>query len=202
MALYHLSEAMHKQTTIKEHAIPSPIQWQCVMTRGARLWSLWTEKDPNNRDLFPLAEDIFAHPNCSGFYNLFKKEEHLTECAGLAKPSTMVENIGGSLQDLLASMTKDVDRYAYALLTMPTNSTVAVIYRPGWGLFLFDSHGRVSTDTITFLQFSNHSDAAQYLLRRYKVGSIDQLSDEIYSLYNEVELAEAFSYSACLFTDK
>lgn len=201
-ALYHLSEAMHKATTLKEHAILTPIQWQCVMTRGTRLWSLWTEKNADDRESFPRAQDIFARPECGGFYNRFKKEEYLTERGGLAKPSTMVENTEGSLQHLLASMTQDTNRYAYALITMPGNSTVAVIHRPWWGFFLFDPHGRVGTNDITLLQFFNHLDATQYLLRRYKVGCIDQVSDEIYSLYNEVELADAFTYSACLFTDK
>jgi len=202
-ALYHLSEKMRGgTTTTKEQAILTPLEWQTIMTRGTRLWTLWQEKGDHGGELFPFLEDIFALPQCGGFYNLFKKEEFLVERAGLAKPSVVVENPEGSLQNLVVSMTPDGDRYMSALITMPSNSTVAVIHCPGWGLLLFDPHGRAGTDDITLLQFFNHGDATLYLLRRYKVGCKDQLSKEIYSLYNEVELADAFSYSAYLFTDK
>lgn len=200
-ALYHLSEKM-RGTTNKEHAILTVLEWQTIMARGTRLWTLWQEKGEHGGELFPLLEDIFALPQCAGFYNLFKKEDYLVERAGLAKPSATVENTEGSLQHLLTSMTTDKARPMYALITMPGNSTVTVLHCPGWGLLLFDPHGRVGTDDLTLLQFFKPGDAALYLLRRYNVGCIDQIPKEIYSLYNEVELADAFSYSAYLFTDK
>ena len=200
-ALYHLSEAMRKPTTKNEHAVLTPYQWSCVMKRGTRLWTLWQEKGTSGGEMFPFLEDIFALPQCSGFYKLFKKEDFLVERGGLAKPSANVEDTEGSLHHLFTTMAKETTRHMYAIVTMPGSSTVAVISSPSQGLFLFDPHGRTGTDEITFLQCLDHRDVAQYLLRRYKVGCIDQVTEEIYSLYSEVELAEAFSYSAYLFTD-
>lgn len=200
-ALYHLSEALRfSPTATKEDAILTPIQWGCVMSQGTRLWTLWRQKYPEIAEEFPLADDLFALPQCAGFYKLFKRE--IVERSGLARKSAHGSSSEGSLEELLASLTsKKV--YGYALITMPGNSTVAVIHRPRpFTLFLFDPHGRVGTEDVTFLECGDCRMVAQYLLRRYQVGCIDQVPDEIYSLYNEMELADTYTYSACLFTNE
>lgn len=201
-ALYHLSEALRfSPTASKEDAILTPIQWGCVMSQGTRLWTLWRQKYPDMVEEFPLADDLFALPQCAGFYKLFKKE--IVEYGGLARKSVLLPEAGeGTLQQLLSSLVNK-QQYGYALITMPGNSTVAVLYRPQpFALFLFDPHGRAGTEDVTFLEFGDSRGVTQYLLRRYQVGCIDQVSDEIYSLYNEVELADAYTYSACLFTNE
>ena len=201
-ALYHLSEALRSYTRKEEEAILTPIQWGCVMSQGTRLWTLWREKYPNMVEEFPLADDLFALPQCAGFYKLFKKE--IVERGGLARNSEDTSSSSeGSLQQLLASLVNKKHQYGYSLITMPGNSTVAVIYQPQPSrLFLFDPHGRAGTEDVTFLEFGDYRSATQYLLRRYQVGCIDHLTDEIYSLYNEMELADAYSYSASLFTNE
>lgn len=188
--------------------------WAAVMRRGTLLWRAWKRTQTpvlvNGKDtnLFPTAHEVLTMPACKQFSLVFGREA-TAEYAGLAREPQFrndITNMEGSLDQSLEKMLqlgRQASKNAYALLVLPGSVCVSLLCQllpAGYRIFMFDSHGsKIAGTNCELLEFSDYKRVARYLLKKYAVDNIDQLSDEIAALYDEEEVVSFFSYAMTVY---